>query len=55
MLSRPITSSIAGSVIGAGGAVASYAVSKHGVIGLAKQIAVDYGAEIRRPGRAKDE
>ncbi len=38
-----ITSSIAGSVIGAGGAAASYAVSKHGVIGLAKQIAVDYG------------
>lgn len=40
-----ITSSIAGSVVGAGGAAASYAVSKHGVIGLAKQIAVDYGAE----------
>ncbi len=40
-----ITSSIAGSVIGAGGAAASYAVSKHGVIGLAKQIAVDYGAQ----------
>jgi NAD(P)-dependent dehydrogenase (short-subunit alcohol dehydrogenase family) len=39
-----VTSSIAGSVIGAGGAAASYAVSKHGVIGLAKQIAVDYGA-----------
>jgi NAD(P)-dependent dehydrogenase (short-subunit alcohol dehydrogenase family) len=40
-----ITSSIAGSVIGAGGAAASYAVSKHGVIGLAKQIAVDYGGQ----------
>jgi NAD(P)-dependent dehydrogenase (short-subunit alcohol dehydrogenase family) len=40
-----ITSSIAGSVIGAGGSAASYAVSKHGVIGLAKQIAVDYGAQ----------
>lgn len=40
-----ITSSIAGSVIGAGGAAASYAVSKHGVIGLAKQIAVDYGSQ----------
>lgn len=40
-----ITSSIAGSVIGAGGSAASYAVSKHGVIGLAKQIAVDYGGQ----------
>ena len=39
-----ITSSIAGSVVGAGGAAASYTVSKHGVIGLAKQIAVDYGS-----------
>jgi len=39
-----ITSSIAGSVVGAGGAAASYTVSKHGVIGLAKQIAVDYAA-----------
>jgi NAD(P)-dependent dehydrogenase (short-subunit alcohol dehydrogenase family) len=38
-----VTSSIAGSVIGAGGAAASYAVSKAGVIQLAKQIAVDYG------------
>ena len=38
-----ITSSIAGSVIGAAGSAASYAVSKHAVIGLAKQIAVDYG------------
>jgi len=38
-----MTSSIAGSVVGAGGAAASYTVSKHGVIGLAKQIAVDYG------------
>jgi len=38
-----VTSSIAGSVIGAGGAAASYAVSKAGVIALAKQIAVDYG------------
>ena len=35
---------IAGSVVGAGGAAASYAVSKHGVIGLVKQIAVDYGS-----------
>lgn len=40
-----ITSSIAGSVVGAGGAAASYTVSKHGVIGLAKQIAVDYGSQ----------
>jgi len=40
-----ITSSIAGSVVGAGGAAASYTVSKHGVIGLAKQIAVDYGGQ----------
>ena len=38
-----VTSSIAGSVVGAGGAAASYTVSKHGVIGLAKHIAVDYG------------
>ncbi len=40
-----VTSSIAGSVIGAGGAAASYAVSKAGVIQLAKQIAVDYGGQ----------
>ena len=40
-----VTSSIAGSVIGAGGAAASYAVSKSGVIALAKQIAVDYGSQ----------
>jgi len=40
-----VTSSIAGSVVGAGGSAASYTVSKHGVIGLAKQIAVDYGAK----------
>lgn len=40
-----ITSSIAGSVIGAGGSAASYAVSKHGVIALAKQIAVDYAPQ----------
>jgi len=40
-----VTSSIAGSVIGAGGAAASYAVSKAGVIALAKQIAVDYGSD----------
>lgn len=38
-----MTSSIAGSVIGPGGSNASYATSKHGLIGLAKQIAVDYG------------
>ncbi len=37
-----MTSSIAGSVVGAGGSAASYCVSKHGVIGLARQIAVDY-------------
>ena len=37
-----VTSSIAGSVVGAGGA-AAYTVSKHGVLGLVKQIAVDYG------------
>jgi NAD(P)-dependent dehydrogenase (short-subunit alcohol dehydrogenase family) len=40
-----MTSSIAGSVVGAGGSAVSYAVSKHGVIALAKQIAVDYGAK----------
>ena len=40
-----MTSSIAGSVVGAGGAAASYTVSKHGIIGLAKQIAVDYGSQ----------
>ncbi len=40
-----ITSSIAGSVVGAGGSAASYTVSKHGVIGLAKQIAVDYAKQ----------
>jgi NAD(P)-dependent dehydrogenase (short-subunit alcohol dehydrogenase family) len=39
-----VTSSIAGSVIGAGGAAVSYAVSKHGVLALVKQIAVDYGS-----------
>lgn len=39
------TSSIAGSVIGAGGAAASYAVSKSGVIQLMRQIAVDYGEQ----------
>ncbi|XOV89875.1 MAG: SDR family NAD(P)-dependent oxidoreductase [Pseudomonadota bacterium] len=38
-----VTSSIAGSVIGPGGSSASYAVSKAGVIQLARQIAVDYG------------
>jgi len=40
-----VTSSIAGSVIGAGGSSASYAVSKAGVIQLARQIAVDYGPQ----------
>jgi NAD(P)-dependent dehydrogenase (short-subunit alcohol dehydrogenase family) len=40
-----VTSSIAGSVIGAGGAAASYAVSKAGVIQLARQIAIDYGSQ----------
>lgn len=40
-----VTASIAGSVIGAGGAAASYAVSKAGVIQLARQIAVDYGSQ----------
>ena len=39
------TSSIAGSVIGVGGAAASYAVSKAGVIQLMRQIAVDYGEQ----------
>ncbi|MEM7080293.1 MAG: SDR family NAD(P)-dependent oxidoreductase [Pseudomonadota bacterium] len=38
-----VTSSIAGSVVGAGGAAVSYTVSKHGVLALIKQIAVDYG------------
>ncbi len=40
-----VTSSIAGSIIGPGGSNASYAVSKAGVIQLAKQIAVDYGPQ----------
>jgi NAD(P)-dependent dehydrogenase (short-subunit alcohol dehydrogenase family) len=40
-----VTSSIAGSVIGAGGSAASYAVSKAGLIQLARQIAVDYGSQ----------
>ncbi len=40
-----VTSSIAGSVIGAGGSGASYAVSKAGLIQLARQIAVDYGPQ----------
>lgn len=39
------TSSIAGSVIGPGGAAASYAVSKAGLIQFAKQVAVDYGPQ----------
>lgn len=38
-----VTLSIVGSVVGAGSAAASYIASKHGVIGLTKQIAVDYG------------
>ncbi len=38
------TSSIAGSVVGAGGAAVSYTASKHGVLALIKQIAVDYGS-----------
>ena len=38
-----VTSSIAGSVAGAGGSSASYSVSKAGIIALARQIAVDYG------------
>lgn len=37
------TSSIAGSVAGAGGSAISYTVSKFGVIGMMRQIAVDYG------------
>lgn len=40
-----MTSSIAGSVVGAGGSAASYTVSKHGMIGLARHIAVDYGSQ----------
>tara|TARA_B100000676_G_scaffold204218_1_gene200412 strand:- start:41 stop:835 length:795 start_codon:yes stop_codon:yes gene_type:complete len=40
-----MTASIAGSVVGAGGSAASYTVSKHGLIGLAKHIAVDYGEQ----------
>jgi NAD(P)-dependent dehydrogenase (short-subunit alcohol dehydrogenase family) len=40
-----VTSSIAGSVIGAGGSAVSYAVSKAGLIQLARQIAVDYGRQ----------
>lgn len=40
-----VTSSIAGSVIGGGGSAVSYAVSKAGVIQLARQIAVDYGRQ----------
>lgn len=38
-----MTSSIAGSVAGAGGSALSYSVSKAGVIAMARQIAVDYG------------
>ena len=38
-----MTSSVAGTVVGPGGAAASYTASKHGVIGLAKHIAIDYG------------
>lgn len=40
-----VTSSIAGSVIGPGGSAASYAVSKAGIIQLARQIAIDYGPQ----------
>lgn len=39
------TSSIAGSVIGAGASAASYAVSKAGLIQLMRQVAVDYGSQ----------
>lgn len=54
-----VTSSIAGSVIGAGGSAVSYAVSKAGLIQLARQIAVDYGSQgIRanaiQPGTIQD-
>jgi NAD(P)-dependent dehydrogenase (short-subunit alcohol dehydrogenase family) len=54
-----VTSSIAGSVIGAGGSAASYAASKAGVIQLARQIAVDYGsmgirANAIQPGGIQD-
>ena len=38
-----MTSSIAGSVAGAGGSALSYSVSKAGLIAMARQIAVDYG------------
>lgn len=40
-----VTSSIAGSVIGGGGSAVSYAVSKAGIIQMARQIAVDYGSQ----------
>lgn len=40
-----VTSSIAGSVVGGGGSAVSYAVSKAGLIQLARQIAVDYGSQ----------
>ena len=40
-----VTSSIAGSVVGGGGSAVSYAVSKAGIIQLARQIAVDYGGQ----------
>lgn len=39
------TSSIAGSVVGGAGSAVSYAVSKAGMIQLARQIAVDYGSQ----------
>ena len=32
-------------MVGAGGAAASYTASKHGLIGLAKHITVDYGSK----------
>jgi len=38
-----VTSSIAGSVAGAGGSNVSYTVAKAGIIGMIRQIAVDYG------------
>lgn len=40
-----VTASIAASVIGAGGSAVSYAVSKAGLVQLARQIAVDYGSQ----------
>lgn len=42
---EPLAAKVAAEVVDAGGAAASYTASKHVVIGLARHIAVDYGAQ----------